>query len=502
MFLCMLVIIAIFGYLLRIYLLANYNFFFTMDQGEDAVNVRNILVGHSLITHGAPTNIAGIYSGPGWYYFLAIGYWLFGGSPFGAVFMVVISSLFCILFLSYISGKFISYRFGIIISLLFQFYWFYFDTSRWAFNPFPLVWIAIALVLSFSIMLARRSFKLYPLTLLACIAAFNSEVAGAFALYLFFVVFGLYLVLRYKYPTKLYLPIALILPTLTVIPRIKETLSVLLTSVGSGTIAGLGNGVFSGTNFVYMADRFADLIARSIVPQSVVISLILFVFIAICYFSSADSNKFRKYYIYLSLTLFFVSYLWFAWNKGWRDWHTLYIPPVLFSSLLMMLSAIKRKLAILIFIPIVITQFQIFTDRYTQYLSISDDPSILANQLKVIDWVYQNSEHNGFNAYMYMSDSFYDFPYQYLFWWHGRNKYGYVPCEYANYPLSLKYLYVPGAQRYNQPTLGCEKLRFLIVERPKDPTSYRKWTDKFSEKTEIVSWEEIGTIRIEKRQKI
>src|SRR5688500_6304605 len=44
--------------------------------------------------------------------------------------------------------------------------------------------------------------------------------------------------------------------------------------------------------------------------------------------------------------------------------------------------------------------------------------SFLRNELAAIDLVYKKADGKNFKVYTYMP-SVYDFPYQYLFWWHG-----------------------------------------------------------------------------------
>src|SRR5690348_6775980 len=65
------------------------SFYFTMDQGRDAVYVREILTRGKILLQGPETSTPGVYHGPLWNYFIAIGYGIFGGHPFGAVFMLI-----------------------------------------------------------------------------------------------------------------------------------------------------------------------------------------------------------------------------------------------------------------------------------------------------------------------------------------------------------------------------------------------------------------------------
>src|SRR5689334_5830320 len=77
------ILILIFAFVVRIIPLFKNNFYFTMDQGNDAIHAREILVRHKLPLLGPETSIFGLYAGPAWYYFIALGYFLAGGHPAG-----------------------------------------------------------------------------------------------------------------------------------------------------------------------------------------------------------------------------------------------------------------------------------------------------------------------------------------------------------------------------------------------------------------------------------
>ena len=204
----------------------------------------------------------------------------------------------------------------------------------------------------------------------------------------------------------------------------------------------------------------------------------------------------------LTLFIFILSYLFFSTNNGWRSWHTLYLPPLIYICVILMISQLKKVVSIPLIAVIVISQAFVFVPRYIEYLKPSDNAAILANQMKVIDWIYAKSEENGFNVYTYQTNSYFDYPYQYLFWWRGLGKYKHVPCHYEVYPKSHKYIYVPGGEfNYNTPTLGCDRLLFLIKEPIIDYKRYAKWAVHY-ENTKLIETTTIGKITVEKREYI
>lgn len=495
------VVVLVFAYVLRVIPAQNNNFFFTMDQGDDAVHAREFFERGQLLFRGPETGIRGIFAGPGWYYFISIGYKLFSGHPFGALFMVVLLSLATTALVMWQIGKHVGPGVGLLVGVALQFNWFFYDTSRWAFNPFVLVFLSFVLILLLVRFLGgdRRA---YVWAVIPIILAFNTEVAGAAAMFVFYFLVGLWGMERGKLGWKEFLIGNGVLPAVGLVGIAKQAASV------AGFNQGNALGTFSGTNFVGVGQVFLEIVGDSVIPQSIWVSVILFIVCYLLFAIFGKRDEFRWYFVNLTVVLFGVSYFFFASNRGWQDWHDLYLPPLLFVSVLLMLFSLWRELKVryykavwcVLFGLVVGSQLWVFSQRYKQYLRPSDDPSILTNQLKVLDWIYTHNEDDGFNLYTASVSSFYDYHYQYLVWWYGRRKYGFVPCEYSNFPKSIKYLYVPGAQFYSEPKLGCGKLRFLIVESGADFARVEKSWEGIIGTTELAEEARLGSITVQKRK--
>ncbi|MBI2007326.1 MAG: hypothetical protein HYS83_01310 [Candidatus Blackburnbacteria bacterium] len=473
------------------------NFFFTTDQGYDAVYAREIWSRGQLLLKGPETNIPGVFAGSGWFYFISAGYKLFNGHPFGAVFLMILLSLATTGLVLWQVAKHVSPSVALLIGAALQIFWPFYDTSRYAFNPFPLVFLAILEILLLVNFLQGKKSS-YFWAVLPVILAFNTEVAGAFALLLFYLTVGVWAVLVRRLPLKIFIVFMFFSFLVFLSQTGRNFLVVAQASQGSAL------GTFSGTNFGRVGVGFLEILKNSIVPQNLWISLVLFGGAMFGFFRTSPENKFKMYFITLTLTLTLTSYLFFSTNKGWRDWHTLYLPPLIFISFILAATNLSKKFSAFILGAVFLSQFLVFKERYLEYLRPSDNPSILANQLRALDWIYQNSEGDGFNAYVYLADDDHDFPYQYLFWWYGRGKYGFVPCEYQNlpYPVTSKHTYVPGSLFYNQPTLGCDKFRFLVIEEDKDIDIQQAWLRKASGGTSLLEEKKIGHIRVQKRKDI
>ena len=130
------------------------------------------------------------------------------------------------------------------------------------------------------------------------------------------------------------------------------------------------------------------------------------------------------------------------------------------------------------------------------------DPSLFKNEIAAIDYVYKFAKGENFKAYAYLP-SVYDYPYQYLFWWYGQRKYGYLPADYA-YGQN-KQQYIPGKEYFsaNEESLKARKnsnLVFLIKEPNRNYTRFG-WEGDFI-KLKSIGKEMVGPLEVEIREEI
>ena len=102
-------------------------------------------------------------------------------------------------------------------------------------------------------------------------------------------------------------------------------------------------------------------------------------------------NPFVKYFIILSLSLFFLSWIFFTTNLGWRDWHTAFLSPLIFLGFLLVLTEIPTLLGAILLAVSIYSHLNIFISRYQQNFRPTGDPSLLVNEIAAIDWVYQKA---------------------------------------------------------------------------------------------------------------
>lgn len=493
-------LIVLSAFILRLLPPLGNNFYFTMDQANDALNVREILVHHKLPLLGPETSISGLYAGPLWYYFIAIGYLLFRGHPFGGVFMLILLNVFLTFVIVRRVSREISPLAGLVIGAVMQISWGFYDLSRYAFNPFPNFFLSVVGIFWLTDFLRGKPSK-YIFAAIPFSLMFHTDLAPALPANLFYLGLGVISLLRRKLSVRQFFT-ALFIVFLSLTPHILSEFTSDFSQIHT-IIKELQNpnGVFSNPQIRSMSSRFFIIMSRSLYRQVPEIGLLGFVLVLVLFFRklySNSANPFVKHFIILSLSLFLLSWLFFVTNLGWREWQTIFLSPLIFLSFLLALTEISTLLGIALFVVSLSSHLSLFTNRYQQNFRSTGDPSLLVNEIAAIDWVYQKSASAGFSAYSYLP-SVYDYPYQYLFWWYGLSKYGYLPCEYSTFP-GAPLAHLPDSRAYRTPTRNCpSSLRFLIIEPDKNIIVQDFWINTITQNTSLLEETRVGLITVQKR---
>ncbi len=487
--------------ILRLLPLRDNNFYFTMDQGNDAVHVREIIYHQRPQLLGPETSIFGIYAGPLWYYFISIGYLLTGGHPVGSVLMLILLNVtLTAIFILKVTHE-TSPRKGLLVGALLQTSWRFYDSSRYGFNPFPIVFFSFILIFLLCDFLKNKNPSSIIWSALPIGLAFHADLASALPLTVLYVLVITLATTRKQLNLKS-LTTCFVIVLLFLIPHTISEFGNHFSQTKT-LIRELHNpnGIFVNSKVHQLTHRVFLDIAASTLRQIPELGALVTSIVLVFFFKKARHDKkvnpFVKYFVSLSLTLVAISWIFFVTNEGWRDWHTIHLAPLIFTSLLLALTVLPKKLAIPIFTLTTISHISFFISRYKDYFYPSDDPSILKNEISAIDWVYQRSGGEGFYVYNYLP-SIFDYPYQYLFWWHGLKAYGYLPCEYSSFPSSPK-LFIKHPQDYSQPTRNCRNLRFLIIEPDKSEPRRQAWMEAARKNTQLIEETNIGNIKVEKR---
>jgi hypothetical protein len=483
--------------ILRLIPIVGNNFYFTMDQGRDAVYVRQLIAGHKLLWQGPVTSIPEVYNGPFWYYFLAIGFFLLGGHPAGGVLMVVFLNIALMFLLAVWLKKRISPAAALAVILGLLVSWWFYDSSRYAFNPFPTVFLAFWLTISLLEFLGgRRQYIVWAAIPVAL--TLHTEVVAIVPFMLLYLAVFVWGTIKKQIKTESVLAIVLIFVVFSLPHFISEILTGFSQLHALQKYLSEPTAVTKTMNFANMGLVFVKILGTAIVPQNSTLGLMLFLGL-FGYSLLKKLNRIVIRFSWLTILLLVFSFLWFGSNTGWHAWQTVYLPPLLLAAFIL-LATQGRYIGYGLLAIVMVFQTSYFYSLYLHFVKPLVDPSLLVNELQAIDWVYKEANSEGFYSYQYLP-SVYDYPYQYLIWWQGLHKYGYLPCEYSTF-INTPSMFVPDYEEYQQPVKTCDKQIFLIIEPNTEEGLRTSWINEISNQAKLIKEDSIGSITVQKRERL
>lgn len=482
--------------ILRLWAIKGNNFYFTMDQGRDALVIRQLLHGQ-LPLLGPTTTIKGFFMGPLWYYFVALGFILSGGHPVAGILPLIVlnTGLIAIVMLVFLR------RLGTIRSLLVglgsSFLTPFFLTSWYSFNPHLLPAIGLVFVLSLALMTNKKP-KYFLWASLMVGLCWQSEIAFMPPLVILWLGWSCWFLWRKQLSWQSWFKgIGIIV--LFFIPHIISELmnnfsqtKAVLNELNSAT------GVMAKINY---GVRFKEVLkqAARFITQPAIALLITGLFLLNNLIRKNFNWQFK--FVLASWLLILLTIVWFSLSKGMSDWHLLGLPILLFIALFLSLAIFGQKIGLFLQFAFISLHIIYFIGNSAMFFKPIGDQSILANELKAIDWVYQQSANEGFKVYSFLP-SVLDYPYQYLIPWYGKQKYGYLPCEYTTFPGIAARSYVSDYQEYQEKNKACnEGIFYLIIEPAQDQQGhFDQWYGDITKNSELMIKTEAGRIKLEKRE--
>lgn len=489
-------ILFIASFILRLLPVLNNNFPFTMDQARDMLDIRNIAVGRHLTLIGPTTSINGVFLGPFYYYFNLLPFIISNGNPAAILFWQIVWFQVSIASLWFAIKK-ISPLLAILTAgiLLFSPVFFYQNRYAWTANAAP---IFVAFYFSSLIWLIQKN-TVFKAILIGIIAGMVFQIEAAFGILLapFAILFLIYQKLEVKIILSLFLGfVVTLIPQLLFEFRHNFIMSHTFINEISGKSSILGikltlsETLFSHyLNFTYITHGFFQL--SNFVSQYIFLLALIYLIIKS---TKKGFNKKLSTLFILSTTFTIFAFIFYAFYlyplKGWYL-QGLYIPfalilAIFFKDLIESSQKWISYFSILVFFILLSLNINSQINQIPQNKDTrSGDRSNLRNELEAIDCVYQKADGQGFKAFNYIP-SVYDFPYQYLFWWYGQNKYGYQPTISSYLENVPEYIQNNSAFITNTKPLGENPLTFLIIEKDTDmPTRQYAWRGNFTNLCQI-----------------
>lgn len=482
----LIILILAVGVIYRLFLTANGNFLFNMDNARDMVDVREMVVLGKLRLTGPTSAIEGLFNGPAWYYLLAAPFILSGGDPYASILMEIA--------LWAIGGFF-------LLKLVNK--W-----SNWLVVPIGIIWIAS----NYVVLTNLYAFNPNPVILLTPLLIYllveYLQKGKAIFIILSWFLAGLFF--NFEMNFGVFMP-AIILASLIFSKR-KDLLKDKWFWMGAATFVfmllpqiifdlrhqfimskavlihlGKGEALNVFTRFPVIFKTFYEGFSATMMNQKLLTLVILGLFLTV------KLDKVAKV-SFLFIAVPFLGYLILpvtvnSWHLGGE-----------LAAAVILIAYLLHKLRIGWILAILIIWFgaaNIANFFLNDWGKANPDPSLYKNEIAAIDYVYIYANGKNFKVYTYLP-SVYDYPYQYLFWWYGRKKYGYVPGEYVYSPN--KPIYIPGQNKFQGSKDNFSGLVFLIKEPDRNDTR-SGWEGAFVN-LEKVEKQMVGSIEIEVKKEI
>ncbi len=497
--------ILLIGIFYRLTLTANGNFLFNMDNARDMVDVREMVVLHKLRLIGPTSAIEGLFNGPFWYYLLAVPFILSGGDPYASILMEIVLWVVGGFFLL----KLVS-RWGSLLVIPIGALWVASDyivlTNLYAFNPNPVTLLAPLFIYLLVEYLEKEKAVFGILTWILGGLFFNFEMNfGVFTPLI--ILASVIFTGRGKLFKQKGFWVGVVAFFATLLPQVLFDFKhqfIMSKALIRHLSENSGAGLSIVKRFQSIEGSFYDTFRATLMNHQLFTSIILILFIPVIYWFSRKKD--RETVVTVSLLLIFIPFLGYLFLPVTvNPWHLggeMAVSLILIAYLLkkLMRGGLKSKVVSCL-LAVLIIWFGLqnignffFNDFRKQNL----DPSLYKNEIAAIDYVYKYANGQNFKVYTFMP-SIYDYPYQYLFWWYGRKKFGFIPGEYAYAPN--KPPYIPSQDKFQGTKKDLSGLVFLIKE-PNRGYNWKSGWEASYKSMELLSSEKLGSIDIEVRREV
>lgn len=450
-----LILITFFGFLLRVYNLKD-NFIFSYDQARDAQRIWEIIYEKNLKIVGPETDIPGVFNGPLLYYLLLPIYFISGFNPNFTAFFFVIFNLLNILIIYFFALKIIKNKtIGLIGAFLWGISYLQLNFSKYISNASLMSLSSGLFFLGLALFFIENKKKGL---ILSVIGLGNAIHFNFYLIYLiiFLPIFSIVFSkkIKLKHLTIPFLILALIISNF-IVAEIKWKFMTTRSLISYFLVEKDKNSIFSNLQMFF--DRLADSINFSFFSFNLFLGLLLF-FSLLLLFKKISNHKTFIFTLIWSLSTLPL----FGFRSGVLYGHvvnsTIYIPlTIIFAGgLYYILKNNKLYFVILLSLFFLSNLYLSYKDNFKNTKLLATKPVILKDELKIIDYTYQQSKNKPFSICAVTEPLFINTLWSFLYKFYGEKKYGYLP-------------YWSGPKQYLNKTFleydkNKVKNRFLIIE--------------------------------------
>ena len=474
-----------------------YNSPITYDQARDLLDIRVLAGLHDIQVSGPTTSITGLNLGPYYYYFNLPAFWLGQGNPqylvnWNILFFLITAIIIFIFFYkkNIVLGFFISIIFLLSPQL--------FTITRYFWNAHAVVYFIVFYFLGLWNFLEKKDKKsalIWGITA-GLVIQFEAAFGSVCVAYSFLVI----ILNKNKLFIKNYLYGLLpwFLPQLIFEIKNKFIMTKLFMGIFNGNNPILGEKTpFNQVFGIHLNKIVSYFEGQFILPLG--LGLIFLILALIIILLNKKYRFIGKYFTgFIIFSLFFYTLIYHHELKSWylegiRVWYCFIIGMAIAS-----VSKNKKIFYGLLSLFLINNLYLTVIDQnsYIKNNNRSDDPKNMANLIKSIDWVYGKLNGEGFKSYNYVPEV-YDYPHQYLYWWYGLKKYGYMP-ENISYSLEEVPEYVRMQNVFYKDTKPSLDKLALTYERK---SNYKNWLNQFDKYCTVDQWETEWSTTIEIRER-
>lgn len=437
------ILILLLGFGLRAQEMISHNYLFLLDQGRDMVAVKGILYDNHPTLIGPATSLRGIFQGPLWYYLLAFSVGIFGGDPWGGVVLMVGISMLVLLVAYFWMKKLFGEKAAIVTVFLFAISSEACAAATYAWNPHPMWLLLVIYIFAFySTVYKTNKFNILLWPTIGFMFHFQTAL-GVFVL-LASVIYALFFERKIIFNRNFVIGICLFL--FTFLPQIAFDIrhDFLMSRSAFSLISGSERGLFvSGEKTGYLnliighADSLYGNFKSAFINDGLagyIPNIFIIIILASIVFAFKKSKIFLKkeseFILFIAKILLLIILLTFAYPFPLRYWFLTGFQSFYLIILGLLLSKILTNKLGKFFIIILFTILLFYSLQRIDalYFNPPDDGGAekVKGKLNSIDYIYKDSGGKKFGLLVF-TPAVYTYAYDYLIWWYGQKKYGYLP---------------------------------------------------------------------------
>lgn len=469
-------------------------FAFTFDQARDLLWVKNQLDFKQPALIGPWGSLQGVYFGPLWYWLLSLPFLLSNGSPiiitsFNA--LVVLSSFIFLALALAKHNRSVSYFLLFLGFLSPAFHW----LSQYAFAQHLLPLLTAVLILAFAQLLTKFSLRYFLIACFTVSLMFHAEPPVAvFSLLPLAIISFLSLRKTKHCNLKTFFQgfLTFLIPFAPLILfdlrhqfiQAKAILGYLL-----GQNQSLGDILPFASRLIDRPLKLLTAYQSTIINGPFWLALITLFFTFFLIQTYLKPGFLQKLF---NSSLIYLLSLWFIFTLYPPEFKPFYLDGfkiifLFWVALALGLSWKQSKLRPFIVSFLILAFFINIKPNYqlqllkTNFADSLKDTSVYQNQKNIIDYIYQDAQGQGFKVYTY-APAVYDYPYQYLFFYHGLGHYDYLPEDFSYLPDQPEYVQKKTQQLQSlaDKIKSSQNLTYLIIEPDSHPTRQQDWLKHFS----------------------